>query len=421
MIFSYPKRIYQRLLRIEQDLGLALVQNYLFQILTVALSLATKILIVRSLVPSDKGLVDLFALLSSFILEIGSLGFSSGLAYYLANRGKSLRDIHGAGVFYTLVSIVPALVLGVAGLAVWQHLFQGLEAWEILLAFSLAPLAYYRNIWLNIILGLGKATLAYRITLLFTVLNLLGVLGLLAAGVLTVRSTILLSAAIGIFNAILAFIVLYRIEPQLGFSPTLVKESLSRGFPLYLGFFINILHFRLDQLMINNWLGVTALAQYAVSAQWAETLFLLDSVITSVSLYKVSSTSSQESRQLTQKLFKWQFIASGGIGLMLAIGAYPLIMILYGQTYSASVVPLILLVPSSVVWTLTKVLSQYIYYNRGQQWTTTTLAFFGLCANVALNFLLLQKIGISGASIASSVSYALVFVATYVVYRLLKD
>jgi O-antigen/teichoic acid export membrane protein len=421
MIFSYPKRIYRQLLRIEQDLGLELVQNYLFQILTVVVSLVSKILIVRSLEPSDKGLVDLFALLSSFILEIGSLGFSSGLVYYLANRGKSLRDIHGAGVFYTLLTVLPALVLGIAGLAVWQHLFQGLETWEILLAFSLAPLAYYRNIWLNIVLGLGKASLAYRVTVFFAVLNLLAILGLSATGLLNVRNAILLTAVIGILNTILVFALLYRIEPHLGFSPTIVKDSLRRGFPLYLGFFINILHFRLDQLMISNWLGVTALAQYAVSAQWAETLFLLDSVITSVSLYKISSTSSQESRLLTQKLFKWQFIASGGIGLLLAIGAYPLIMILYGSNYSASIVPLILLVPSSVVWTLTKVLSQYIYYNRGQQWTTTALAFFGLCANVLLNFILLRHIGISGASIASSVSYALVFIATYIIYRLLKD
>ena len=57
---------------------------YIFQGLTLGIGMVGGILVARTLGPSNKGIIDLFSLLSSFIVDFGMLGFGSGLLYYLS-------------------------------------------------------------------------------------------------------------------------------------------------------------------------------------------------------------------------------------------------------------------------------------------------------------------------------------------------
>jgi O-antigen/teichoic acid export membrane protein len=221
---------------------------------------------------------------------------------------------------------------------------------------------------------------------------------------------------LAILNGGFAFLVLFRQEPKLRPSFPLAKGSLRYGLVIYTGSVANLIHFKIDQVMLNYMLGSEAVGIYTVSVHWAEMLFILDSAIISAALYKISSSPAKESYLLTKRLFKAQVLVSGISGLLLCAFAYPLLFHFYGEAYMGAIWPLIFLVPGVVAWSCGKILSQYLSYNRGKFWAPTLFAIVGVFINVILNLLLISRFGINGAAIASTISYGSVILLTIGAY-----
>jgi O-antigen/teichoic acid export membrane protein len=227
---------------------------------------------------------------------------------------------------------------------------------------------------------------------------------------LDVERIVALTALLTFLNGIVAFFVLFRQEPILRPSIPLACESLRYGLVIYIGFLANVLHFKIDQVMINYWLGTDAVGIYVVSVRWAEMLFILDNPIISASLSKISSLPPHESYDLTNRLFKIQLLISGGAGILLVMAAYPLVIGLYGEAYRGAVWPLILLVPGMVAWSVSKIVSGALTYKSNRALYVTKVAICGFFVNLFLNYILIKvlRMGISGASLASSFTYLFV-------------
>ena len=389
-------------------------QIFIIQGLALGLALIGSIIVARTLGPAKKGIFDLFNLLSSFIVDFGLLGFGSGLLYYLANKGRPLSEVHGTGFVFCIVAGIPTVLIGWLGLRFWMDIFPGLDIWITLLPFLMSTVTYYRLIWSNIMIGINKAGATYRIGFYFTICNVAGIFALWKLSLLDVKHLINLTVLLTILNGVFAFLVLFREEPRLRPSIPLAKESLRYGLVIYGGFVANVIHFKIDQVMINYMLGTEAVGIYAVSVRWAEMLFILDNALISASLYKISSSSAQESFDLTKRLFKVQVLISGGTGAVLSILAYPIVMELYGEPYRAAVWPLILLIPGIVSWSASKVISGMLTYKKGLSLYVAKVAILGALLNVFLNYIFIKimGIGIIGASISSSLSYMLVAILT---------
>ncbi len=378
---------------------------YAIQFFTLVAGLVGGIIVARTLGPADKGIVDLFNLLNSFIIDFGLLGFGSGLLYYLANKGRQLGEVHGTGLIFALFVGFLSIMIGWLGLPIWKSTFPGLNEWVILLAFLLSPVSYYLLIWGNIMTGINQAVRSYQLGLFIAALSLSAVLFLWLSGWLNVVSMISLAALITVVNGLIAILILQKIEPRFRPSFSLARDSLRYGLIIYIGFIANVMHFKIDQVMINYWLGTAAVGIYAVSVRWAEMLFFLDSAIIAAALYKISSSSETESYALTKRLFKAQFVISGVSGVVLAALAFPLVLKFYGEAFREAAWPLIFLIPGIVAWSVSKILSQNLSFNRGRFLLLTSFALLGALVNILLNFLLIRKYGINGAAIASTVSY----------------
>lgn len=413
-----------RLVNIIQasEIGKDSIKIYIIQFISLGIGMIGSIITARVLGPSAKGIVDLFNLLNSFIVDFGLLGVGSGLLYYLANRNEKLKNIHGTGIAFCLVLGTITAMIGFVAVGLWERIFPGLSKWMILLVFSLAPFAYYRLIWSNIMTGLNKAVDSFRLNLVFSAISLAIILFLYITEQISATTIIIISSAIAVATAIAGVAILFKVEPKLDVSVSLGFKTLKYGLTNYVGVVANIINFRIDQLMINFWLGTTAVGLYAVSVRWAELLFLLDGAIISAALFRVSSLPNRESYNLTKRLHRVQIVISGSSGLLLALIAYPLIMILYGAPYKGSALPLVLLIPGVVFWSVSKILSVFISYNRGKVSWTTYCAIFGCFLNIILNwfFIKVLTMGINGAAIASSISYSVVCIITFLLFNMLS-
>ncbi len=388
------------------------IQIYLIQGISLGLGLVGGIIVARTLGPAKKGIFDLFNLLSSFIVEFGLFGFGNGLLYYLANKRWALSEVHGTGLIFSIITGIITILIGWLGFRIWIAILPGLDTWIILLPFFLSLVYYYRLIWSNIMTGINKAVTTYRIGFYFTICNVTGIFVLWNLNLLDVEYLIGMTVLLTILNGAFAFLVLFRFERRLRPSKTLARETLRYGLVIYLGGVANVLHFKIDQLMINYWLGTSAVGIYAVSVRWGEMLFLLDNAFFSAALYKICSSNAEQSYSLSKRLFNVQILISSIAGASLVILAYPLVLILYGGAYREAVWPLILLVPGIVVWSASKIVSNMLIYNRGMGAFVTKVAVLGTFLNIFLNYYFLKVVntGIIGASLASSLSYIVVVI-----------
>lgn len=390
---------------------------YLLQFTTLAVATVSSAILARMLGPREKGVVDLYRLLAAFILDFGMLGFGSGLLFYLANKQVKLSKIHGTGVAFSLLMGIIAALIGATALPWLKAVFPALQDQIILLTLFLAPFTFYRLLWSNIITGLNQAVKDYQIGIYFAVFNLLIIAILWQWEYLNAQRVIIVTITLSVVNSLAALVILYQQEPKLQFDFSLLQNSLRYGLVVYIGYLANLLLFRIDQLMINHLMGTAALGIYTVSVRWAEMLFTLDNAILAAALYRISSAEADESFALTKKILQKQLLISGSAAIGMAIIAYPLVYILYGANFQDATIPLILLLPGIVAWTMAKIMSQYISYNRGKQWLPMLASVGGMLLNIVLNWFLIPVLGISGASLASTIAYLFVMFITFLIYR----
>ena len=386
----------------------------------IVFGLASTILVARVLGPTDKGILDLFRLLISFIGDFGLLGIGSSLLYFYANRGIAFPLIHGTGLLYVVLVGGLTILLGITGMDFWLRVFPSMTSWMILAAFAMAPFIYYRGIWASLVLGIGQPLMNFLLTLIVALVNLLTVLALIANNMLSATSMIFVTLAMTSAPAIFALIHFLRYNSHLKPNIQLGRNAMGYGLVIYVSVIANLLHFRIDQLMVASYMGTRAVGLYAVSVRFAEMILLLDTPISSAALKRVSGLPAAESHQLTHRINLLQIGISGGAAILVALLANPVINLLLTPEYAESVMPLILLMPGVVAWSSARILSQYITYNRGKVWYPTAFSVTGLVLNIILNSLLIPRIGITGASVASSISYGVVATLTAITFHFLR-
>lgn len=389
---------------------------FIYQFFTVLVGLISNIIVARVLGPENKGLVDIFVLIYTLAMQLGILGFDVGLLYQITQKDRPLSQAHGTGLMFAVIAGVAIGLLGWLGLPLLKNVFPDLPEWIILAAFLLSPFVLYKQIWEKIMIGTNRAVMIHQVANIFSVIHFAAIVTLLAFDLFSYETIIYWSIFRIFVNMWTSFFLIRAKEKEIQPDFSLVKKALSYGSVLYIGVIANALHFKIDQVMISAWLGPEAVGIYTVSVRWAETLFLLDAAILSAALYKISSSPSEMSFQMANRIFKTQLTISVTAGFLLAILAYPMINFLYGNAYQGSALPLILLIPGIILWSVSKPIALFLSFNLGLGAYLTKVSFAGLLLNIFLNFYFIKHLnwGINGAAVASSCSYILVALLIHV-------
>jgi O-antigen/teichoic acid export membrane protein len=384
----------------------------------VLLSFALAVVVARALDPAGRGRFALLQALNGFAVVVANFAIGRAVIFHVGKGLLTVRRATGAAVTLALVSGVAAtLVLFPIALALRDRLFPGIAPVLIGTALALATPILLREYLAGAMTAVGRP---------LAVIGAIAVQPLVSLAVLSViliieegsLQRVVAAWALGILaSGLAAFALSFRFtRPWPNFKlPDLL--ALGRfGLRTYPAFVARFLNLRIDQFLVGILAGAAALGQYAVAVNVGELLVRIPNVLLLAVSGELSAADRGRSADLVIRFCRWSLIMLTAAVAIIAILAPIGIPLVFGPAYRPSIGPVLLLLPGMVFYAPATFISEYFIVQRGNPARAAWIAGVSMVASVVLNLFLVPILEAAGASIASSLSYALMFLFGVVLF-----
>jgi glycosyltransferase involved in cell wall biosynthesis len=363
------------------------------------------LVIARALGPTGRGLYALPVAFLGIVMALTHVGLESSNVY-LAARGAPLRRLWATS---TLAAVLASLVawglISVVRAASGPEFLGGLPVtWIAIVAVQL-PLLLMSLYWTNLLQLQDGVVVAARALLAGTVAHVTVVLVVVSIDALTPFRVLALTWVLaGVTWGVLLRSGVRRGLAGLATDSGLVRRAIVFGLRAQLATALAFLLLRVDQLLVQHILGFHALGLYAFAVVLAELLWLVtDPFAASLLPHQVRATDEDE-RRLGYATARLSLV----IALILCLLAWVLapyaIRLAYGEAFVEATWAFRWLLPGVVAIAAQRPLYA-IVTKQGRLGLAAALNAGALTLNVGLNLLLLKRLGIVGASVASTVTY----------------
>ena len=376
------------------------------------LGIATSVLIARSVGPTGKGTLDLIVATSALLSMVLGLSLPAGITYVVA-QGKVAANVLASQLFF--VSIVQAflalLVVAVLQSTRYSQAFLPNWGWWIIAGLAIYVWVEMLNkFWGAILTGQQQIAIVNNSELVGRMAQFL-MLFILAGGLylsekrLSVGLLFLVTLSASILISLLLVTSLgFKFELSRNFSG--LKAAIAFALPCYAANTAQFLNYRLDVFVVGFFAGTTSVGRYTLAVSLAQLLWLMSNSVASVLLPKIAATTDLgDSVRHTAQVTRLSFWATAICAVALALLATQAIPLLYGEAFRPSIAALLWLLPGIVVFSIANVLAAYIA-GIGKPRLNFLVSGISLIVTIGLDLALIPKLGIVGASIASTVSYS---------------
>jgi O-antigen/teichoic acid export membrane protein len=371
--------------------------------------LATTALVARLLGPTGQGLLALAILAPTIAITFARLGQETVNVIY----GGLYKEKRPALFLQSMLLIVPTSIVSILVLLAfyfWLPVERGnfakLSPTAIYASCLLVPAGLLLAMTTGLVRGLGKVRTNVVLTLVQCLVNLLLAVLLVAVLKMGLIGAILATILATLLGGLAALWVLREVAT---FNPASLDKgfwlrSLRYGLWVAGADFAGFLVYRVDQVMLAFYVPSAQQGLYFISASMAERLRMLPTSIASAFLPRLSNQ-WQERRGQVPLVFRYSLVASLLAVILGCLVGPPAILVVFGWKYFGSILPFLILAPGIVLMSTSSILSSAILalgrpnYNMLTGWLTAV-------ANIALNLILMPRIGIVGAAIASTICYA---------------
>lgn len=382
-------------------------------------SVAAGIIIARWLGAVGLGKLAVINVAVATAVQFGSAGLPSANTYLIAQDKRRFAPAVVNSVIFAIV-IGSLLALGLIGLAKWKPDWFGfIETRLIGIAALSIPFLLVSIIGLNVFLAVGRVQ---RFNLLdlagqsFVIVNAIVALVILNAGLwMVVSLNTAVNVALGILIAVLMLAYGAKIRDT-AWRPDLqlLGRMLRYGVKFHISILAGLLIFRADVLVVNYFRGEAEAGVYSVASQVALMLMLLPGIIATL-LFPRAAAKLDETGELTCVVTRHTAFIMLFVCLAVAPASF-ILPLLYGAEFSDSSLQLLILLPGVYLIGLESVMVQH-FNAIGLPVLIPVFWVVTLIINVALTFALVPSFGALGAALASTLSYALIFVLVAVYFR----
>ncbi len=378
------------------------------RIVRLVISFIVNIYVIRYLGPNDFGLLSYAISFAALFATLSTLGLDSLIIRELVKE-PAKRDTYLGSVFVMKIfGSVGSYILIAATVLLTNE-----SSFTILLIFLISASTLFQSFNVVDFYFQSKVLAKFSVIVQFTTAMLMAGIRILLiqfhAGLWLFALTVTLESA---FWAI-GFVAVYKKQGLKILSWKYNKETavqlIRDSWPLILSGIVISVYMRIDQVMIKKMLNDQEVGYYAAAVRISEAWYFIPMVITTslfpaiVNAKKTSEILYMNRLQKLYDLLAWMSIA---IAIPVTIFSGTIVKLLLGPQYFSSADVLTVYIWAGVAVFLGVGSSQYLITEN-----LTKLSFYrtfiGMIFNIILNFILIPKIGIVGAAIATLISYTL--------------
>lgn len=397
------------------------LSNFVTKLAIYPIGFISSVIVARILGPEDRGIYTYLLLLTSFLLPILTFGIGGGINYYISSKENKPDS-----VFVTV--LIASLFFGflITGIIFILWYFQKLGATGnriqlldllLLLGAVISNTVFFfvsRMLtgdskftalnWLTIAQGLINPILLLILVWIFG----LGLHGA-SASLFAINTMICIASLI---FAIKSYNIHFGLDWQF------IKKSFRYGIKGWLGDMAVRANLRLDQILLGAAVNASALGVYSVAVMLVELIWIIPDAIGPVLFNKIAAEKDINERiNLTNKINRILIGLSFIVGILLFLATYYIVLPYgYGAAYDGVIVPLVLMIPGSILFIIAKVITKLLS-GSGKIGATSTAMVVGSVMTIVFYLILIPKYGLIGAALGSSLGYISVSLACIYQYN----
>jgi O-antigen/teichoic acid export membrane protein len=368
--------------------------------------LAASVLMARALGPDGRGVVAAAAALTAVGMQIANVGLPASNVYYVARDPSLMPALIGNSLAVGLLGSGLGCLIAAAFLAVFSA-SAPVSGTTLAIALAGIPLGTTLLLLQNLLLGVQRIHALNAVEVGTRLFSLAAIVLLIALGATTPNLVLAASLAATAVGGCWTLFLLRARRSSWTVSFELLRTHMGFGLKAFLANLFAFMLLRIDVLMVQDLRGSADTGFYSIAVSMADVLYVLPMVVGMILFPRLSGMGDPLMQWRATRRVAW---VTAGILVVAAVTAgivaHPFVSVLYGNEFLPAVPAFLLLLPGIVTLGTYTVVSRF-YASTGLPWFAVYAP--GVCAgiNILLNLVLIPKVGINGASIASSVCYTL--------------
>ena len=361
--------------------------------------------------PADYGAADLITQTANLLLPLLSLGITDAVFRFVMDEAEDAAGVLTAGLFVILAGSVLALAMAFFGDFFLEDGARLIAVFIIASNFHTLASQFVRakgDMTLFAVQGLLNTALVIGLNILFLAVLHLGVAGY-------VLSTAFADFLTMLFLVFRTKLWRYLKRPEKGTLSRMLRYCVPL-IPTATFWWVTSVS---DRYMITAWLGAAANGIYAVSAKLPTILTVLSSVFMEAWLFSAVTEQQEGSKEHLQFYASvWKTFVAGMVLSASGVIAFSklLVRLLAEEEFFSAwqFVPVLCL---AMVFASFSTFLSSVYVVSKKSTLSFWTALLGAGSNVFMNLLLISRIGVMGAAMATLMSYVLVFLVRAVSIR----
>jgi O-antigen/teichoic acid export membrane protein len=361
----------------------------------------------RALGPAGRGDLLVIVLWPPVMAILAGLGLPTAYRYWMAREPQRVSNLFSNAVIYTVV--VGVLSVAVADLIVPRLV--GQRSPQVMMLLRIYQMNIPAALFLDLMRGLLEGTRRFgwagAARMIFFGVQAAGYAGLWSVGHLTVTTAMITMITAQTASMLLALVSVWRqLRPRWQPSWAEFKTSMSYAVRDYPGGVADFTTLRLDQLVLAGMASNVAIGLYVVAVRLSEMTTLAADAIADALMPEVAASKVENRAELLwARSFRLAIYMHAVLLIPMWLAAPLMLRILFGKNFVPASSALRWLLVAATVWSLGSIVISGL---RGFGYPgLSTLAKFSAAAVTAVTLLvLLPRLGITGAAIASLIGYS---------------
>lgn len=395
-----------------------IIGTFSAQVPALIISIISGVFMTRLLGPEGKGVYALYFANIELAVLFFLLGCDLAIVYFGANSKISMDKLQGISI-YLLILVIPILIfLSFLNTdLVFPH-----EADSVYFRLIFISLIFFTM--LNTLIGAflkSQKMFKYinRISLINSVINLSIFFSLYIYSTYSESNSIgfpevffisLIVSLINVFGFVYFFLKNIKLAPnfKINYNQDL-KPFMIYLLPIFSGVLINFFNYRADIWLVDIFKNKEELGYYVLAVNFAQFILLYVRIIGTVMMPYLSNSDNIERLKYFTSYSRFILMTILLMILVFFLTGKYLITGLYGSVFFSSVSVFQILLIGMFFTSLNQIYSIY-FFSKAKNKITLLASVIGLIATVAFDLLLIPKYGITGAALATNLSYFSIFI-----------